>query len=379
MDAAVLNPAPAEGQPSSAGSCPRCEEDWSRLPRLRLRELDGLEACRCQRCGTRGAWNESSQGRWLFSCNGCGIPFEEQSWLAPEDQRCVDCQQGNPPEQTEARWMDAIEEEIVATVAGALDALDDSALDAYLMRTARAVAGAMNFPSPPRIDVLNEDELRILTLPSGRIWISRGLVSALRDESQLAFLLAHEMAHAAAGDALARWIRLGLIPLIRDGIDEDTVREAVVDLSCLGYGRRRERDADDAALRALRVLGYDPESTWRLLDTLQERYSCGDASIAEYVFAHPPARDRRVRMEITAHTCPADGRQLRTNGEVFHRVAHGALQGSPGTRSLHAEPVSFASGEGSVPESGPRWVWLALGVVALTAAIFATARVLAGG
>ena len=274
--------------------------------------------------------------------------------------------------------MDAIEEEIVATVSGALEALDVSPLDAYLMRTARAVAGAMKVPVPPRIDVLNEDGLRILTLPSGRIWISRGLISALHDESQLAFLLAHELAHAAAGDVLARWIRLGLIPLVRDGVDDHTVREAVVDLSCLGYGRRRERDADDAALRALRSLGYDPEPTWRLLDELQNRYSAGDASTAEFVFAHPPARDRRVRMEITAHACPADRRPLRTNREVFHRVAHGALQGTPPTRSLYVEPDGLTTGKLSGPPSGRRWLWMALGVVVLTAAIFATARVLAG-
>ena len=171
---------------------------------------------------------------------------------------------------------------------------------------------------------------RSLALPSGTLLISTGLLGFLEDEAELVFVLGHEIAHAASGDAAVRLSRLGFAASARrrgDDSDESWA-EAAMDLVRLGYGRRRERDADTRAAEAVTALGYDPESIARYLARCS-------AAIAER-----RARPRRVRPRPS----PAADRAMRIERGLYGRI------GSGGHAESQSRAVPSRAATGSLPE-----------------------------
>ena len=126
--------------------------------------------------------------------------------------------------------------------------------------------------------ILDSNEVNAFACPGGIIFITKGLIGAVRNEDELAAVLAHEVAHVNHRDGIsaikkARWTeavtiigataakRYGshdiarLVTLFEGSID-DVFRTLVVN----GYGQRQEYNADKTALIYLARSGYDPSA-----------------------------------------------------------------------------------------------------------------------
>ena len=193
-------------------------------------------------------------------------------------------------------------------------------LDRVTRTVARRVEGA---PEGARVVLVDDARLRTLALPSGTLLLSTGLLRFLEDEAELVFVLAHELAHAVSGDAAVRLVRLGFDAVARgsDAPAPDAWTHAAEDLARLGYGRKRERDADARAIDTLVALDYDPESACRFLRRVHDAIASGDPIAAEIAVSHPPAADRLRRIERALWGRMNEGRILRVNREVFRRAA----------------------------------------------------------
>jgi predicted Zn-dependent protease len=171
-----------------------------------------------------------------------------------------------------------------------------------------------------------------LALPSGTLLVSTGLLTFLEDEAELAFVLGHEIAHAASGEAAVRLVRLGFRATTRERGASDGLcwSDAAVDLARLGYGRARERDADACALGALLDLEYDAQSACRYLRRLHAAIGRGDEAVAETEVSHPTPLDRIRRIErIVSSRVGVATDVPRVNREVFRRaLAPAALAAS---------------------------------------------------
>jgi predicted Zn-dependent protease len=64
-----------------------------------------------------------------------------------------------------------------------------------IVRRLAAQAGGPEFEYQAK--VVNSTEINALALPGGYIYVNRGLISAARNEAELAGVLAHEIAHVA--------------------------------------------------------------------------------------------------------------------------------------------------------------------------------------
>jgi predicted Zn-dependent protease len=103
----------------------------------------------------------------------------------------------------------------------------------------KAIAGRLVRANPVlpqrlRIELLGGSCLNAASLPPNQVFISRGLYAALSEEACLAAVLAHELAHLAAGDH---------------------TKARAVSRAALG---EREAAADAQATRYLRAAGYRP-------------------------------------------------------------------------------------------------------------------------
>ncbi len=158
-----------------------------------------------------------------------------------------------------------------------------------------------------RIAIIRDTVINAFAAPGGQLVIHSGLLSRLRDESELFAVLGHEAGHVRKRHVLKQIARqLGLyagvaLVLGDPGGVTGMIAGAGRDLVNLGHGRRQEEEADDEGLATLVRLHLDPDGMVRLLEHLQEATGT-KGRIPDFISTHPaPARRiARIREELKA-------------------------------------------------------------------------------
>lgn len=357
----------------SSTVCPRCGDAGSAIDPVVVPSLGGLPLRRCRRCNTRFS-DDPSRAVIIYSCESCGLPYGAREILPHGEQRCSACREGSPPIEIAGPGSDlATENEVRIALAERWRFLGEPTAGAYLDRLAgRLLSKIDGSLRAVRVVIVDDPRLLSLALPSGTLLISLGTLSFLEDEAELAFVLGHEIAHAISGEATSRLGRQGFASTVRfpGAADGSAWFDAAIDLIRLGYGRRRERDADARALDAMIELGYDPEGALRYLRRLDREIAAGTSGVAETALAHPIPGDRTRRLERCLHARPAgEARAWKVNREVFRR----ALPKSGLRAALRPVDLGLIGHEGAeAPRSARRrtilWLILGLAIVAGAAA-----------
>ncbi len=320
------------------------------LPPVETATLGGGPVARCSRCGTRSLGSGALR-EMIFTCASCGLPFGAARILPRTEHLCPSCRSGIVPESLpDERRSAETETGIRAALASRWRFVTSPGLSAYLDRIARQVAGRIEgAPRDVGVVLVDDPRLRTLALPSGTLLVSLGALGFLEDEAELAFLLGHEIAHAASADAAVRVSRLGLGASGREASAAGGAgwTGAAMDLVRLGYGRRRERDADLRAIEALLALRYDPASALRWLGRLGRAVDRGAPEVAEIATAHPAAADRVRRLEKALYGRIQDDLVPRVNREVFRRAA------GPSVLSDRMMPIAFEETRPDLPGDSP--------------------------
>jgi beta-barrel assembly-enhancing protease len=140
-----------------------------------------------------------------------------------------------------------------------------------------------------RFFVVEDPEINAASLPDGTLLINTGLLGALENESQLAFVLSHEMAHVLQVHYRreieeTRGARVGLtIAGIAAGafIGNAGVFMAQIGIASAvnGHQRELENQADRLALQNVIEHGYDPREAPNFSRIIINRY--GDRSMSK--------------------------------------------------------------------------------------------------
>lgn len=183
----------------------------------------------------------------------------------------------------------------------------------YVNEVAQNVAKHSDLKIPLHVSVLQSREINAFALPGGYIFVERGLLEEADDESELAGVIAHEIAHdtarhgnklmnratiagilyqaaqigamvltgGAAGIALAYALQYGFYGL-----------GMVLNLKLLGVSRDYELEADQLGVQYAWNTGYDPEGFTRFFDKMATR--AGYVNGASWFRTHPPFYERMV-------------------------------------------------------------------------------------
>ena len=93
-------------------------------------------------------------------------------------------------------------ERILSSYGGAYD---DPKLAALINKTVDRLVAASDRPDQAyRVTILNSGAVNAFALPTGQLYITRGLIALASDTSELSSVLAHEMAHVIARHAAIR-------------------------------------------------------------------------------------------------------------------------------------------------------------------------------
>jgi len=156
---------------------------------------------------------------------------------------------------------------------------------------------------PYSFTVANYREINAFALPGGPVWINRGVLQMATNESQVAGVLAHEIAHIAQRHAAAQItngilanLGLGLLGALLGNSGGAAAAQAAAGLGAnlwfLKFSRDDEAEADRVGLRILRRAGWDGRGMTELFELLQREQGRNPASVEVFFSSHPAPRDR---------------------------------------------------------------------------------------
>ncbi|MCF7907720.1 MAG: M48 family metalloprotease [Candidatus Omnitrophica bacterium] len=147
--------------------------------------------------------------------------------------------------------------------------------------------------------IIDQDQMNALAIPGGHVFIYKGLLDTV-DDSELAFVLAHEIGHISARHSLKKLgATLGfsiLATTLLRSPDQAQAKQLVNQLFGLvakGYSRSDELQADNLAFNYVSDAGYDPRAAISLFEKLKEANK-GMARPPFYLSSHPNS-DQRIK------------------------------------------------------------------------------------
>jgi len=181
--------------------------------------------------------------------------------------------------------------------------IDDPVIAEYVNRVGQNLVRNSDAKVPFTIKVLDTEEVNAFALPGGFFFVNSGLILKADTESELAGVMAHEIAHVAARHGTRQATRgevaqLATIPLIfMGGWAGYGIRQAasvLVPVGFLQFSRQFESEADMLGLQYMYKTGYDPESFVDFFEKIETLEKKKPGTMSKLFSTHPMTDDRIV-------------------------------------------------------------------------------------
>ena len=207
--------------------------------------------------------------------------------------------------------------------------IPDPQIQSYVSDLGQRLAAVSERPDLPwEFHAVNSEVINAFALPGGKIFITRGLISQMNNEAQLAGVLGHEVGHVTAqhiGQQMSRRMAIGAGVALTSaalGIAAQTTGEEWLQLLGVGvgvggtvggslyaldFGRDQESQADELGLRYMTKLGYNPLAQVQVMEILAQAGGGGGGG-PEFLATHPypETRIKRLHEQIEEQYPKAD-------------------------------------------------------------------------
>lgn len=227
---------------------------------------------------------------------------------------------------------------------------DDPKLTAYVNRVAERVLAESHVRRPDAdpefkntpftFRVLDSPVVNAFALPGGYVYITRGLVSYLENEAQLAMVLGHEIAHVEARHASQRAFeqQMGQIGLLGGAIlgqealgipaqDLLNIAGTATQLLFLKYGRDDEREADKLGVEYGAMAGYQAGEGASFFNTLKRIQEKQGNAIPGFLSTHPDPGEREAKILSMAQEWAAKTNMTDLNRDALYQAIDGIILG----------------------------------------------------
>ena len=308
------------------------------------------------RAGRKLAWLWLAVvGLVLAQCTSTSIPTQQVSLSEPPRQAEI------PP---------AVQREHQRILAAYGGTYDDPRLESLVNQTVAKLVAASERPDLNyRVTVLNSAAVNAFALPTGQLYVTRGLIALANDSSELASVLSHEMAHVVARHAAIREDKARQVALVSRVISDvltdpgsGALALAKSKIALASFSRAQEFEADGIGVGIAARAGFDPYGAVRFLTAMGrngELKPAGrthiDPRAPDFLSSHPatPERVRNARNSARQHTAPGSGNRDR---DAYLGAIDGLVYGEDpsegfvrGRRFLHSKlGFTFVAPEGFV-------------------------------
>ena len=159
------------------------------------------------------------------------------------------------------------------------------------------LAGPNQIP-PPVITVLDWPLVNAFAMPGRRVVLTSGLILDAQGPSEIAAVLAHEIAHGVNRDPMTKWVRDQGISILFTALFGVRTTGGAVDGLAAGllnatYTRAQEAEADQLAISLLRRAGIEATGGAAFFERLAAREPGGTAGdLVNLISTHPGSAER---------------------------------------------------------------------------------------
>lgn len=263
--------------------------------------------------------------------------------------------------------------------------LEDAELSDYIQDLGLKLAGnAVDRPAQLSVFIVNDNRINAFALPGGYIGMNAGLLLAASNESEVASVMGHELAHVTQRHiartqeetttaTLATWLAV-IAAIIAGSANPDVVigalsiGQAINYQRQVSYTRAHELEADRIGIQTLARSGYDPRAMATFFVKLEQQSRLYGAGVPEVLRTHPLTTNRIAEARSRAAEMP--------RVKVAESIDFQLMQAR--TRVLSAdrpgEPLDFFSGQLAAGNNTPgNRYGLALAQAALADSVSAAA------
>jgi predicted Zn-dependent protease len=215
-------------------------------------------------------------------------------------------------------------ERILSSYGGAYD---DPRLEALIGKTVDRLVAASDRPDQGyKVTILNSGAVNAFALPTGQLYVTRGLIALASDTSELSSVLSHEMAHVLAKHASIREDQAkqaALVARVMTDVSNDPDLTAFAlaksKLTMASFSRTQEFEADDIGVGISARAHFDPYGASRFLTSMERNAEMKagktslDPRVQDFLSSHPATPERVQRAQATArqYTSPEGGERDR--------------------------------------------------------------------
>ncbi len=227
-----------------------------------------------------------------------------------------------------------------------------------------------------KVTILNSPAVNAFALPTGQLYVTRGLLALANDTSEVASVLSHEMAHVIARHAAIREDQIrqaALVNRVASDVLGDPQTSALAlaksKIALATFSRGQEFEADGIGVGISARAGFDPYGATRFLTAMGRNADLragakADPRTQEFLSSHPATPERVANATLNARQHASAGAGGRERADYL-RLLDGVTYGEDpsegfvrGRRFLHPKlAFTFTAPEGFVLENTPQAVF----------------------
>src|ERR1700691_1915596 len=181
--------------------------------------------------------------------------------------------------------------------------INDPVVTEYVNRVGQNLVRNSDAQVPFTIKVIDSDVVNAFALPGGFFYVNSGLILHADEESELAGVMAHEIAHVCARHGtkqatkgeitqLAMIPAMIFIPYTLAGYAIYQGMQFAIPMAFLQFTRTDEKEADYLGLEYMYKAGYDPNAFVAFFEKVASDEKKQPGTIPKIFSTHPPTPDR---------------------------------------------------------------------------------------
>lgn len=177
---------------------------------------------------------------------------------------------------------------------------NDATVNNYMAGIARSIVSQTPMANRSwRFYVVQDAEINAFNAPGGLVYVNTGLIAATQNTSELAGVIAHEIAHGVqrhGTQRLSTAYGLNFAAAILLGGNPGMLSQIAAQLAAGGAlaqnSRAAEREADQLGVRYMAAAGYHPDGMASMFETLLQQSQSQPGAVARFFSTHPLTQDR---------------------------------------------------------------------------------------
>jgi len=215
--------------------------------------------------------------------------------------------------------------------------VNDPGLQQYVSSIGMELAKHSERPELPwQFHVIDDPTPNAFALPGGPVFVTRGLMTLMNSEAQLATVVGHEIGHVTARHSVNQLSKqqlaqlgLGIGAVLVPGGDQVAgLASQGLELLFLKYGRDDERQADELGFRYALNDGYDVREMGKVFLALERSSELeGAQKIPDWQSTHPAEPERIANVDKRVAALGAGYKPGRVDGPEYLQHVNGLAYG----------------------------------------------------